>query len=94
MRSPPPAAAALGLEEALTNNELIMVRRNASELIMDITAMNNWIFWIICILDNWWVDDGDGGGGGRISGRARAPIPIASRDHISRSGSPPHSDDT
>ena len=35
------AAAARGLEEALTNNELIMVLRNASELIMDITAVNN-----------------------------------------------------
>ena len=41
MRAPTPAAAARGLEEALTNNELIMARRNASELIMDITAMNN-----------------------------------------------------
>ena len=35
------AAAARGLEEALTNNELSMARRNASELIMDITAVNN-----------------------------------------------------
>ena len=39
------AAAARGLEapaqDALTNNELIMARRNASELIMDITAVNN-----------------------------------------------------
>ena len=37
----PGAAAARGLEDALTTNELIMARRNASELIMDITAMNN-----------------------------------------------------
>ena len=37
----PPAAAARGLEDALTTNELIMARRNASELIMDITAINN-----------------------------------------------------
>ena len=35
------AAAARGLEDALTTNELIMARRNASELIMDITAMSN-----------------------------------------------------
>ena len=39
--TPPPAAAARGLEDALTTNELIMARRNASELIMDVTAMNN-----------------------------------------------------
>ena len=35
------AAAARGLEDALTTKELMMARRNASELIMDVTAMNN-----------------------------------------------------
>ena len=77
-----------------------MARRNASELIMDITAVNNELIMdsteqyrtdqyrtVPNSTEQYWADGGDGDGG-RILRLGPGPIPIAPRNQISRSGKP------